>query len=111
MKIRLKQLQLTTRHTTERVIFSDTATFLYGPVSTGKSTVARLVDFCFGGSLERTPAIQQEFVSVALSALLGQHDCLIERGAFDTQAVRVTWTAAGTEAQSVNAPIDPQPAF
>jgi hypothetical protein len=91
MNVRLRRLALRTRQTIEEVTFATAVTFLYGPVSTGKSTVARLIDFCFGGDLERTPAIQQEFVSVELSILLGSNECTIERGAFDTQSVRVTW--------------------
>jgi hypothetical protein len=109
MNIVLRQLVVRTKRSTERVDFGEKVTFIYGPVSTGKSTVARLVDFCFGGSLERTPAIQQEFISVDLSAVLGVHDCIIERGANDTQAVRVTWTSPGEDAQSLNVPLDPQP--
>lgn len=108
MNVRLRRLALRTRQTIEEVTFATAVTFLYGPVSTGKSTVARLIDFCLGGNLERTPAIQQEFVSVELSILLGSNECTIERGAFDTQSVRVTWTPLEGEPQSVNAPLDGQ---
>lgn len=103
MNIRLNHLVIRTRHTTETVRFSEKVTFLYGPVGTGKSTVARLVDYCFGGHLERTPAIQQEFVSVVLGAKLGDYECTLERGAEDTQVVRVTWTIGEDEFGSVNA--------
>jgi hypothetical protein len=107
MKVRLIHLALRTRQTTEHLQFSDTVTFLYGPVGTGKSTVARLVDYCFGGELERTPAIQQEFIAVALGARLGEYDCILERGAEDTQAVRVTWARGETAIGSLNAPLTP----
>jgi len=105
MKIRLTDLVVRTRQTTEEIHFSESVTFLYGPVGTGKSTVARLVDYCFGGDLERTPAIQQEFVSVVLRAKLGEYDCTFERGAEDTQAVRVTWMSGEADFGSVNAPL------
>lgn len=105
MNIRLTHLMIRTRQTTEQIRFSETVTFLYGPVGTGKSTVARLVDYCFGGDLERTPAIQQEFVSVVLGAKLGEHECTFERGAEDTQAVRVTWSRGEGDFGSVNAPL------
>src|SRR4051812_36775356 len=105
MKIRLRKLTLRTRQSTEQIPFSDSVTFLYGPVSTGKSTVARLVDYCFGGELERTPAIQREFVSVELSVTLGVNECVFERATHDTQAVRVTWTSPGLEPESVSAPL------
>lgn len=105
MNIRLIQLVVRTRQTTEEIHFSDTVTFLYGPVGTGKSTVARLVDYCFGGDLERTPAIQREFISVVLRAKLGKYECTFERGAEDTQSIRVTWVSGEDDFGSVNAPL------
>lgn len=105
MNISLKLATIRTRRTTEKIYFSDSVTFLYGPVGTGKSTVARLIDYCFGGSLERTPAIQQEFVSVVLTAALGDYECTFERGAEDTQSVRVSWSRGDDERGSINAPL------
>lgn len=107
MNIRLTHLVVRTRQTTEHIRFADTVTFLYGPVGTGKSTVARLIDYCLGGDLERTPAIQQEFVAVTLGATLGPYECTLERGAEDTQAVRVTWAQGEDDIGSVSAPLIP----
>ena len=76
-------------------------------VGTGKSTVARLIDYCFGGELERTPAIQQEFISVQLFVELGSHHCRLERAAADTQAVRITWSRDEGDPESINAPLVP----
>jgi rubrerythrin len=108
MKIRLRHLIVRTRRTTEHIDFSEVVTFLHGPIGKGKSTVARLVDYCLGGDLERTPAIQQEFVAVELSLVLGDYDCTIERAADDTQSVRVTWSGSDDNTGSVNAPFSPQ---
>ncbi|GLH65721.1 hypothetical protein [Geothrix edaphica] len=105
MKIHLKKLLVRTRRTVEQIDFSDSVTFLHGPVSTGKSTIARLIDYCFGGELERTPAIQLEFVAVELSLKLGGYDCTIERAANDNQRVRVTWNGIDNNIGSVNAPL------
>jgi replication-associated recombination protein RarA len=91
MKIRLERLKVITRQTTEVVTFSQDVTFIHGPVGTGKSTVARLIDFCFGGRLERTPAVQKEFVSVQLSAVIANCAVRFERAAGDSSNVRVTW--------------------
>jgi rubrerythrin len=66
------------------------------------------VDYCFGGNLERTPAIQQQFVAAKLSLVLGNYNCTIERAADDNQSVRVTWSGADNEIGSVNAPLSPQ---
>ena len=91
MKIILDQLQVQTKQSNERIGFSDTITYIYGPVGKGKSTLARLIDYCFGGDLENTPAIQQEFVSATLYAQFGSYKCTLERSANDTSAVRLTW--------------------
>jgi hypothetical protein len=106
MRIHLKELAVVTRRATELVQLADRATFIYGPVGKGKSTTARLIDYCFGGSLERTPAIQKEFVSAILSVTLGQFDVRLERSATDASSVRVTWSRADGEDGSVNAPLD-----
>ena len=108
MRIRLRHLVVRTRKTVEHINFSDVVTLLHGPVSTGKSTVARLVDFCLGGNLERTPAIQQEFVAAQLSLVLGNYDCSLERAADDAQSVRVTWSGPDDDIGSVNAPLGSQ---
>ena len=108
MKIKLRHLIVRTRRTTEKISFSETVTFLHGPVSTGKSTVARLVDYCLGGKLEKTPALQQEFVAVELALFLGNYECTIERAADDTQSVRLTWYGPSGDFGSVNAPLHTQ---
>ncbi len=108
MKIHLNYLLVRTRQTTERVDLSSDVTFIHGPIGKGKSTVARLVNYCFGGNIERTPAIQQEFVSVELSANLGGYDCTFERASNDNQSVRVTWSGSNDNIGSVNAPFDSQ---
>jgi len=108
MKIQLRHLVLRNKRTTEQINFSEVVTFLHGPVSTGKSTVARLVDYCLGGELERTPAIQSEFVAAELSLILGDFSCTLERASEDTQYIRVTWSGNEEELGSVNAPLDSQ---
>lgn len=109
MNIHIRNLAIRTRRTTEQINFSEVVTFLHGPVSTGKSTVTRLIDYCLGGDLERTPAIQREFISAELSLVIGNYDCKLERAVDDTQSVRVTWAGPGGDVGSVNAPLSPQP--
>ncbi len=108
MKIFLRHLVIRTKQTTEQINFSDVVTFVHGPLSTGKSTVARLIDYCLGGNLEWTPALQQEFVAAELALTLGAYDCTIERSADDTGALRVTWTGPDNDIGSVNARLQPQ---
>jgi uncharacterized protein YydD (DUF2326 family) len=110
MKIELKKLILTTRQMPVEVDFSKSITFLHGPIGKGKSSVARLVNYCLGGRVERTPALQQEFVSATLFVTLGSNECIIERGAEDTQSVRISWETLDGEVNSVNAPLVAQAA-
>ena len=108
MKIYLRNLIVRTKKSIEQIDFSELVTFINGPVGTGKSTVARLIDYCFGGDLERTPAIQSEFISAELNVTLGVYDCVIERAAEDTSILRVSWSGPDNDIGSVNAPLSPQ---
>ncbi|SFB41813.1 AAA domain-containing protein [Collimonas sp. OK607] len=105
MKIQLNYLNVRTKKTVESITFSPGVTFLHGPIGKGKSSVARMIDYCFGGELERTPAIQLEFIAAELSLRLGDCECLFERAADDTQAVKVTWTKPSGEQFYLNAPL------
>lgn len=107
MRLQLQRLEIQTKRGLEEVTFS-TVTFLYGPVSTGKSTVARMIDYCLGGDLEWTPAVRQEFVSATLHLSLGRFDCAVERGAHDSSSVRVSWSGDDGTVGSVNAPLAAQ---
>ncbi|MBA7564763.1 hypothetical protein ES708_06431 [subsurface metagenome] len=108
MRIQLRDLTVRTRRTNEKIHFSEIVTFIHGPVSTGKSTIVRLIDYCLGGDMEWTPAVQQEFVAADLSLHLGKYGCTLERSAEDTQSVRVTWWGPDHESESVNAPLGAQ---
>jgi len=105
VNIRLRQLRITTRRSTETLTFSPSVSFLYGPVGTGKSTVARLIDYCLGGELEWTPAMQQEFVAAQLSIDLADYNCTLERAATDTQTVRISWKKGEVDFGSLGAPL------
>lgn len=105
MKILLEQLHVQTPKTKEIIDFSKSVTYVYGPVGKGKSTLARLIDFCFGGHLENTPAIQQEFISATLYVTLGAYKCTLERSATDTSSVRVTWYESEEDKGSIIAPL------
>lgn len=65
MKIYLNKLVLRLKQSEEVIGFSDTSYF-YGKMGAGKTSIARLIDYCFGGDFEYSPALQQEFVSVTL---------------------------------------------
>ena len=68
MRVRLIELYLSFKQEEELIRFADFSYF-HGRIGAGKSTIARLVDFCLGGNLgesEMTPALQNEFVSANL---------------------------------------------
>jgi len=106
MKIRIHRLNVVTRRKTEVVDFETDVTFIHGPVSMGKSTTARLIDYCLGGELVRTPAVRSEFVAAQLSATVGTFAVELERSADDNNSVRVTWDDGKGEKGAMNAPID-----
>ncbi len=106
MKVRIHRLKVITKETTEEVDFTADVTFIHGPVSSGKSTTARLVDYCLGGGLERTPALRSEFVGAQLSATLGRFEVEFDRSAAEGSPVRVTWDDGQGDKGALNAPLD-----
>lgn len=91
MKMRLKLLELTCKKSVEVIEFGD-INYFYGEMGAGKSTIARLIDYCFGSKqLVMTPALQSEFVSVALELAVGDDKSLkIERERESGQSL-ATW--------------------
>ena len=91
MKIRLDELHLTCKKPVAPINFGDISYF-YGELGAGKSTIARLIDYCLGSSeLVMTPALQSEFVSVALRLTVGETSLRIERER-ESQQVLASWS-------------------
>lgn len=65
MKLILTALRLQFSRSQE-VISLGHVTFFYGKIGAGKSSIARLIDYCLGADIRLTPALQQEFVEAAL---------------------------------------------
>lgn len=89
MRLRLDHLELTCKRATYKVPFASFSYF-YGEMGAGKSTIARLIDYCFGGGLEMTPALQSEFVSAALELTINDVPLRVERSANANQ-VFASW--------------------
>lgn len=66
MKIVLNFLQLHFRKSVEIIEF-ERVNFFWGKIGAGKSSIARLVDYCLGADINLTPALQLEFVQAVLS--------------------------------------------
>lgn len=86
MKLHLNHLELTCKQAVYRVPF-DEFTYFYGEMGAGKSTIARLIDYCFGGGLDMTPALQSEFVSAMLDFKINDVHIRLERAAGANQVV------------------------
>ena len=78
MKFKLTNLHLETRKAGIDVPLSD-FNYFWGPISAGKSTIARLILFCLGRSIKETPALKNEFVSAKLSFEVGNYTVISER--------------------------------
>ena len=92
MKVRLAELLLSFKKGKETIRFADFSYF-HGQMGAGKSTIARLIDFCLGGNLgesEMTPALQSEFVSASL--ILEVEETLVDlRRDSTSNLIRANW--------------------
>lgn len=68
----------------------------------GKSTIARLIDYCFGGGLDMTPALQSEFVSAMLVFNINDVPVRLER-AVNSNQLLASWDV-GERAQQLIVP-------
>ena len=100
MKIRFDKLKLICRKREEIIDLSAMVSFFHGRLSAGKSTIARLVDFCLGAKLEQTTALQQELIAVQLLLNIELDEVLIERNKGENQ-LQVTWSKEGLAPTSV----------
>jgi hypothetical protein len=66
MKVELKALRLHFRRSVETIEFGHIS-FFWGKIGAGKSSIARLIDYCLGADIQLTPALQLEFNSADLS--------------------------------------------
>ncbi len=57
MKIKFQKLVLLCKKSEEVIDFSRQITYFHGQISAGKSSIVRLIDYCLGGDLEKTPAL------------------------------------------------------
>lgn len=89
MKFRLVSLDLSLRRADERIGFSKLSYF-WGQMGAGKSSIARLIDYCLGGTIQLSPALQAEFVSATLTVELERATVSIER-ARDAADVFASW--------------------
>ena len=79
MSFRVNTLQATFKKSVETIPFTD-FNYFYGEMGAGKSTIARLIDYCLGSKdVVMTPALQSEFVAASLTLSIGDVELTLER--------------------------------
>lgn len=104
MKIRFQTLTLQCRQSREIIDLSHQISIFHGKISSGKSSLVRLINFLFGGKLEKTAAIQEELISASLTCNIGYYDVLLEREV-EASKIRVTWDDQEGDSATVLIPI------
>jgi hypothetical protein len=99
MNMIIEKLELVCRRSTEIIPFGDFSYF-YGEIGSGKSTIARLIDYCFGGSLVETPAIQSEFISATLYLLVEGNAVQLTRDSHSNQ-IEAVWGPQDQQEQAL----------
>jgi hypothetical protein len=89
MKFHINSLVLTLRREVVTISF-DEVNYFWGQMGAGKTSIARLIDYCLAGDIELSPAMQSEFVSVTLSLTLEKATLQIERPR-DSDRVILQW--------------------
>jgi hypothetical protein len=95
MRFRILKLLLVFKRSTEVIPLTD-FNYFYGQMGAGKSSIARLIDYCLGGDLDYTVALQAEFISAALEMIVEGQSLRIERESKSNQ-VRASWTEGDTQ--------------
>jgi len=99
MNLRLTELVVHCKQGAERVPFSD-FTYFYGQMGAGKSTIARLIDYCLAGDLELTPALQSEFVAATLGLEVAGNDLTLTRNR-ESDQIRAQWEKSGEQFDAI----------
>jgi hypothetical protein len=94
MKLELKSLKLLCKKTEELIDFGERISFFHGEMSSGKSTIVEMVNFCLGGKLVKTPAVTSEVIKVQLTLAFSEKLVLFER-AISSTSIDVSWNEAG----------------
>ena len=90
MKIRIRRLTVDCLTEHEPVDFKP-FTYLHGPIGAGKTTIAKLIDFCLGGRFAPTPVLQPIWVGASLDLSINDRDLVLVRKR-DSNQIRAMWT-------------------
>lgn len=106
MQINFYALNLNCKRSQETIDLAHQVIFFHGKVSSGKSSIARLINFCLGGNLEKTIAIQKEVISVSLELAVGNYKVLLERNAVSSSTVTATCVDEENRSFCINVPVN-----
>ena len=101
MQIHFHSLSILCRTSKEVLDLDYQVLFFHGKVGSGKSSIARLINFCLGGNIERTTAIKQEVNSVSLELTVGIYKVLLERDILNDAYVNATCIDPNTNSFTV----------
>ena len=89
MKFFLEKIVISLQESQEQVVLAP-LTYFYGKMGAGKTSIAQLIDYCLGGDLNLTVALQQNFVSATLHLNIEDVPVTIERPR-DSANVHASW--------------------
>jgi hypothetical protein len=78
MKFTLRNLTISLKQGDEPIPLAQVSYF-FGQMGAGKTSIARLIDYCLGGTLDLSPALQSEFVGATLQVELERGLVNLER--------------------------------
>ncbi|GGJ55927.1 hypothetical protein [Deinococcus roseus] len=93
MKFELIQLHLQFKQSLETIRFKH-FNYIHGGITTGKSSIAQLVDYCLGGNIKLTPALQSELVHASLHLEIESHPLHLQRTQ-DSDDILAEWIEEG----------------
>lgn len=99
MKIKIISLDLRFNAGNDSIIF-DEVNYFYGKMGAGKTSIALLIDYCLGGDIKLSPAMQNEFVAAKLNISVGDNRLSLERFRSSDQIV-ASWTSEKEELEVV----------
>jgi len=102
MKFFLRELNIVFSKTIENIPFND-ITYFFGQMGSGKTSIARLINYCLGGSIHLSPALQSEFISVELILQIKEKEVTIQRER-NSEQVTVSWEMESGEFYTLQLP-------
>ena len=78
MKFHLKGLSIALQRENIEIPLQE-VNYFWGQMGAGKSSIAKLIDYCLGGDIKLSPALQSEFVSAKIALEISIGDLTIER--------------------------------